>query len=124
MSERTQRFIDALAALERDGDADAIGELFADGASISNPMVRHDGEGAPGARAFWRSYRSAFDDVRSEFRNVVEEGDTAMLEWTSEGRIDGKPVRYGGVSVLEHGEGGIVAFRAYFNAPSLSSGDS
>lgn len=116
MNDNTRAFIDALTRLEQSGDADAIAGFFAEGADVSDPMVKHSAEGEPGARAFWTRYREAFDEIRSEFRNVVEDGNVAMLEWTSEGSSDGAPVRYGGVSVLEHGRDGIRAFRASFNA--------
>ena len=115
MQQNTQAFIDALAGLEKTGDAEPIAKLFASDADVSNPMVKHDSEGEDGARAFWHSYRTAFDEIKSQFRHVIEDGDVAMLEWTSEGKAAGKPVRYGGVSVLEHGAEGIVAFRTYFN---------
>lgn len=116
MSEKTDAFIEALRRLEEGGDARPIAELFADDADVSNPLVYHKGEGGQGALAFWTSYREAFASIRSEFRHVVEQDGVAMLEWTSEGQADGGAVRYGGVSVLEHGEAGIKAFRTYFDS--------
>lgn len=120
MAERAEQFVDALHGLEKDGDVETIAALFAQGADVSNPMVEHDREGPGGARAFWRSYRSAFDAIWSEFRHVEDAGDVSFLEWVSEGAIGGRPVRYGGVSVLEHGDGGITAFRTYFDPTPLT----
>jgi limonene-1,2-epoxide hydrolase len=120
MTGQAQLFIDALARLEGDSDVGPIASLFADGAEISNPLVAHDGEGQAGAAAFWRSYRATFETIRSEFRHVVEDGGTVFLEWVSVGSIGGRPVRYGGVSVLEGGEGGLTAFRAYFDPAPLN----
>lgn len=119
MRDKTQAFLDALEQLEKNGDAEPIAALFAEDADVSNPMVDHDHEGQPGALAFWRSYRKAFDDIQSDFRAIVENNDVAMLEWVSTGAAAGKDVRYGGVSVIEHGDGGITSFRAYFNPVAL-----
>lgn len=114
MSEQTDQFIEALRRLEENGDPEPIAALFASDAKVSNPLVEHEGEG--GAREFWAKYRAAFEAIRSEFRHVVEADGVAMLEWTSEGQAGGASVRYGGVSVLEHGESGIAAFRTYFDS--------
>jgi hypothetical protein len=116
VSEKTDKFIEALHTLEDAGDAEPIAALFAGGADVSNPLVKHPNEGEQGALTFWKSYRDAFDTIHSEFRNIVEEDGVAMLEWTSEGSANGGPVRYGGVSILEHGEDGIKAFRTYFDS--------
>ena len=65
-------------------------------------------------------YRSAFGSIRSEFHHVVADADSALLEWTSRGeRSDGQPVEYRGVTVLEYGDGGIRAFRTYFDPRQL-----
>ena len=121
MEERTQRFIDALGQLESSRDADPIAALFAEGADVSNPMVRHDSEGKGGAHEFWSRYRASFDTISSTFKNIVDGKDVALLEWVSEGRMKGEPIRYGGVSVLEFGENGITAFRTYFDPTPLSA---
>lgn len=124
MGERAQKFIDALWTLEGTKDVGPIASLFRQGADISNPLVKHAGEGERGAAQFWTHYRAAFGAIRSEFRNVVEEGDAALLEWVSEGDMGGEPIRYGGVSVLEFEEGpdGLLrAFRTYFDPTQLGA---
>ena len=121
MEERTQRFIDALGQLEASKDAGPIAALFAEGADVSNPMVRHEAEGQGGAHAFWTRYRASFETISTSFRTIVDGQDAALLEWVSEGRMKGEPVRYGGVSVLEFGEGGITAFRTYFDPTPLAA---
>ena len=110
-----QSFIEALHRLEESGDVEPIARLFANGADVSNPLVEHQREGEDGARAFWSTYRGSFDSIRSEFRNIVERHGVVMLEWISTGAVKGRDLRYGGVSVLEFGEGGITAFRSYFD---------
>ncbi len=122
MEQRTQHFIDALRQLETTSDAQPIAALFADDADLSNPMVKHDAEGKAGAHAFWTRYRASFETISSEFKNIVEQGDVALLEWVSEGTIRGKAIRYGGVTVLEFGQAGIAAFRSYFDTAQLEIG--
>jgi ketosteroid isomerase-like protein len=115
-----QSFIDALKTLEEDGDVGPIAALFAPDADVENPLVEHKSEGPDGAREFWTSYRSAFETIASEFRQVIESDDVAALEWISTGALKaGGDFRYGGVSVLEFGEDGITAFRSYFDPGKL-----
>lgn len=117
-----QIFIDALHRLEEQQDLDTIAGLYAEGAEVSNPVVPHHHRGLPGARDFWQGYRSTFREIHSEFHNVLDDGRTAMLEWTSSGRAnDGREFSYRGVSVLEYGEDGIRAFRAYFDPRYLGT---
>ena len=111
-------FIDALHHLEQSRDAGFIASLFSGDAYLSNPLVEHVAGEDNAAQAFWSSYRDAFDEVESFFRNIGEGEGAALLEWTSEGTIDGQTFTYDGVSVIEFVEGKIVAFRAYFD-PSL-----
>lgn len=115
MPGKAQTFIDALRRLEETGEVEPIAALFAPDATTSNPLVKHADEGQGGAAAFWTGYRKAFETIRSDFRNIVEDDKVAILEWVSEGTSKDGPVRYGGVSVVEHGEDGITAFRAYFD---------
>ena len=73
-----------------------------------------------GAAAFWTTYRASFETIHSEFRNIVEDDKSAILEWISSGESKEGPFRYGGTSVIEWGNGsedgsGITAFRAYFD---------
>lgn len=117
---RSDRFIDALHRLEDEGDVEPIAALFADDATLSNPAHQMRETGPDAARGFWRTYRGTFDEIHSEFRNVVETDGTAALEWRSQGRTsDGKDFRYDGVSVIEYDDGGIHAFRAYFDPTEL-----
>lgn len=115
MPSKAYTFIEALHRLEESRDAGPIAALFAPDADVSNPLVKHAGEGKQGAEAFWTSYRAAFETIRSEFRNVVEDEKVAILEWVSEGTSREGPVRYGGVSVAEFDGNKVKAFRAYFD---------
>ncbi len=114
-------FIDALYKLEQEGDVDTIASLYADDAETSNPSDwRTPHRGADGARTFWRAYRDAFQMVHSEFRNIVEAGETAILEWSSTARMaHGQNVVYPGTSVIEFAGGKVRRFRAYFDPNDL-----
>ena len=117
------RFIAGLRALESRDSVEELVGLFAEDADVSNAAggdQRHTGRG--GARQFWQRYRDAFEHIHSEFTSVVESGRTAMLEWTSRGRLTGGgDVEYRGVSVVEFGDGGIRRFRAYFDPAELAT---
>lgn len=115
MPQKADTFIAALHTLEESRDVGPIAALFAPDATTSNPLVKHESEGKQGAEAFWTMYRASFDTIHSEFRNIVENDDAAILEWVSEGSSKQGSVHYGGTSVLEFGEGGITAFRSYFD---------
>ena len=72
--------------------------------------------GREGAERFWRAYRDAFGEFRSEFRHVMEDGDAALLEWTSTGSLaSGAPLRYDGVTSMEWAGDRVRRFRAYFD---------
>ena len=118
---RTRRFIDALERLEHTGDVEPIVALFDPHAEIGNPAdERRERHGVEGAREFWSAYRGAFAAIRSEFRNVVDGDDVAILEWMSTGRtVEGINVAYPGTSVLEFSGDRIRRFRAYFDPADL-----
>lgn len=113
-------FIDALHRLEAESDAEPIAALFAQNAEISNALGDVPAIGEHGVLAFWKSYRSTFESIESQFRTVLADDECAMLEWRSKIVRDGEPGAYGGVSVLEFGDGGITAFRAYFDPAKIA----
>ena len=118
------RFVDGLHHLERIGDPEPLVATFAERCEASNVAAERVFTGRDGARDFWRRYRGAFGDVGSTFRNVIDGGDRAALEWTTDGTgPDGTPFRYDGVSILElatdPADPGITRFRAYFDPAGL-----
>lgn len=118
--EVAQRFIDALHQLEEQRELDSIVATYAPGCEVGNvvsPEQFHDPEGA---REFWQTYRAAFGEVHSTFRNIIATDGHAALEWTTKGtNPDGKPFAYDGVSILEIADDKITRFRAYFNPSAL-----
>ena len=116
-SNDTQQFIEALHALEESSDLERMVRLFDDSAEISNPMDTSPHRGQEGARRFWRTYRDSFEKIHSDFSQIVESDNAAMLEWTSRGVLRGdRPIDYSGVSVLEMQNGKVHRFRTYFDA--------
>jgi limonene-1,2-epoxide hydrolase len=116
MDEFTDTFIKALERLEAENDVELIAGLFSENATLSNPKGTQDS-----AAAFWTTYRKSFDEVRSSFSNVNQSEGVTFLEWTSEGKIEGQPFSYEGVSVFEVEDGTITAFRSYFDPTKLTT---
>ena len=115
-------FIAALRRLEEHGDVEAMVTLFAEDAELSSLTDAAPHHGREGARRYWEAYRDSFQEVRSEFRNVVSGDDVVVLEWTSHGRgAEGRAFEYDGVSVVEFEDGRIRRFRAYFDPSDLQA---
>ena len=116
------RFIDALARLEADRDLEPLAALHADDAKVGNVNAPEQFSGQDGVRRFWGEYRDTFGELKSEFRNVIATPERIALEWRTEGTsVDGKPIEYEGVSILEvaAGEEKVSRFRAYFDPSDL-----
>ena len=115
----TQRFLDALAKLERDREVEELVGLYGDEAEIGNVVSPRRFAGPEGARDFWTTYRGTFDTMESTFSNVIVADGRSALEWTTTGTSpDGNRIEYAGVSILEIEGETITRFWAYFN-PSL-----
>ena len=116
----TQHFMDRLRETERTRDVGHLVAFFTEAATLSRVGHAEPGRGADGARRFWQQYLDAFREVRSEFTAVTEADGRAVLEWTSHGAlIDGRPVRYAGVSILEYDGERVRAFRTYYDSAAL-----
>ena len=114
------RFIAALGQLEAERDVDALVALYADDAETGNVNAPEGFSGPDGARTFWTEYRGTFGEMRSEFRNTIEADGRVALEWTTTGTsVDGEPVEYSGVSIIEVQGDKIARFRAYFDPRAL-----
>jgi len=117
---RTEKFADALHALEDGGDLETFVALFADDVELHRPETRQELDGSAGARAFWEQYLGTFDEIRSDFSRVVD-GGVGVLEWTGTGRLrSGAPVTYAGVSILDFDDAGLVTrFATYFDTQAF-----
>ncbi|HVG48988.1 MAG TPA: nuclear transport factor 2 family protein [Rubellimicrobium sp.] len=100
MAGMADTFAKALQQTEESRDPEPLLRLFADEAELRNLAIAETG--LDGARRFWETYLAQFQNIRSEFSHMIEEGGQAALVWTSEGALkDGQPIRYRGVSILE-----------------------
>jgi ketosteroid isomerase-like protein len=115
-TERAQRFVDALAKLEKSGDVESLVSLFSEDAQVSNAASRRVFSGIDGARQFWTEYKATLARVRSTFRNMIEAADRVALEWETQGTAhNGAAVNYEGVSIIEWDGDHIRRFYAYFD---------
>jgi len=113
-------FVDALHALERDGDVEPLVALFDDGSELRKLDAHTVTQGKDGARGFWQEYRAVFGEVWSEFGTITVGERSAALEWTSEGTTAaGAPIRYAGVSCLDGGDGTLTGFRTYYDSAAF-----
>lgn len=119
MDKLADDFITALHQLEQTSDVVGITALFSEKAVLSNPLAVRDADGGEAAKTFWTAYRAPFEEISSEFVNVAEGERSAMLEWRSDGVIQGQAISYSGVSVLEFADDQISSFRAYFDPREL-----
>ena len=122
-TDRAQSFAAALQDLERTQDVDRfVSGTFADDVELVRPETGQRERGTGGATQFWQQYVDQFEEIRSEFDRVVE-GDVAVLEWTSTGRLNGgSDISYRGVSVLDFdGDGRVTRFAAYYDTMPFSA---
>jgi ketosteroid isomerase-like protein len=111
------RFIQALDALEQDGEVEPIVETFAESCEIETPVIPQRLHGKIEARAFWAGYRMAFRNIHSTFRNIVIGDNSIALEWTAScTNRSGKEFKYDGVSILDISGPRITHFRSYFDS--------
>ena len=116
----TQRFLDALAALEGQRSLAAMTEVFSDAARLSR-LGRPAERGRDAVRSFWQEYRDQFGDrVESHFSRLIETDQVVTLEWTTEGDLStSRPISYTGVSVFEFEGDEITDFRTYYDSATF-----
>ena len=114
------RFIEALNALEQDGEIDPMLSIFSEYCEIGTPVIPNKLQGRDQAREFWSSYRTAHRRIHSRFRNIVIGENSIALEWTASGtHRSGREFQYDGVSVLEIGGLRITRLRTYFDSRAV-----
>ena len=118
--DRARRFATALQTFEKDGDAAAFAALFADDATTQRFDSRNEHHGE--VAKFWEEYRGQFQKVSTTFTDVVEGGDRAALEWTSDGTLaDGRPIRYSGVTVVDFSGDTITTLSTYYDSAQFTA---
>jgi hypothetical protein len=122
MSDETpgQRFEAALQRLDETSEPEQLLERFADGAELHRPEVDRQ-SATRDAEAFWRAYRTQFDDIATEFTHRSETDEHAALEWQSTGRLaTGRDITYRGVSLLTFDSAGLVTrFATYYDTAAF-----
>ena len=118
--EVADNFVAALWELEKNENVELLVEIHTEDCEAGNVSVPGTFRGDEGLREFWRSYRSTFGEMRSEFRNVFATEDGAALEWTTTGTSNGDSVSYDGVSILEIEGDKVRRFMAYFDTRDLA----
>ena len=122
MSNQTpgQLFEAALQRLDETGDAADLLARFADGAELERPEVDLKAS-TTDAEAFWKAYRSQFDEISTEFTHRSETDEHAALEWRSTGRLAaGRDISYRGVSLLTlDGNGQVTRFATYYDTAAF-----
>ena len=118
--DRTRTFATALQTFEKDGDAAAFAALFADDAVTQRFDAR--GERSGEVEQFWQEYHAQFESISTTFSDVVEGGDRAALEWTSEGSlVDGRPLSYRGVTVVDFDGEKISKLSTYYDSAQFAA---
>jgi len=116
------RFIQALSALEEDGEVEPIISTFAESCEIGTPVIPGKLHGKEQAREFWNGYRTAYRNIHSTFRNIVIGDNSIALEWTANGvNRQGREFTYDGVTILDIAGQRITHFRTYFDARFMDS---
>jgi ketosteroid isomerase-like protein len=130
--EQADKFIDALHQLEKGSDnteaaLNAITELYADDATLTNAALRLTNEERKGReqiRAFWADYKRTLGDSYSEFHQVAVNEEAAGLFWVTRGQsANGQPdaVHYDGTTLLVYnGDGKIAHFHGYYDTRQLN----
>lgn len=122
MSDETpgQLFAAALQRLDETGDPAELLERFTDGAELHRPEVDHQ-TSTTDAGAFWKAYRTQFDEISTEFTHRAETEEHAALEWQSKGRLAaGRDIAYRGVSLLTFdGSGKVTRFATYYDTAAF-----
>ena len=116
---RTRAFAAALQTFERDGDSAAFAALFAEGATV----LRFDARGErTDVEQFWQEYRAQFSGIATTFTGVVQDTDSSVLEWTSDGQLaTGRPISYRGTTVIELDGDAITALRTYYDSAAFTA---
>ena len=122
-TERARRFIECLQRAEESHEPDELLALFGEEVELRSLVRDRPFEGPDGARRFWTEYLASFQEVRSRFDRVLEQGDLVILEWTTEATVkSGHPVTYAGVSLIEFDGDRVVRFRTYYDSSALAAG--
>ena len=77
--EMTSCFMQMLQKIEETGEIELLVELFSNDAELMNLAMLEPLKGKEGAHQFWDKYLSVFNQIHSEFTNVIENNDASVL---------------------------------------------
>jgi ketosteroid isomerase-like protein len=118
--EMTSRFMHTLQRTEETKNLEPLVALFSDDAELINLAMPDPLTGKEGAHQFWEKYLSVFNHIHSEFIHVVEDNNSAVLEWISKGTLStSEQITYRGVSILEFNAGKVHRFRTYYDSAAF-----
>lgn len=118
----TDEFMGALQRFEATAELGPLLALFHDEGEALNLGRTEPARGHDELEGFWRDYRAVFRGISTEFTHVIEGDGGAVLEWNSRGAlVNGEPVEYKGVTVLETGAGRILRCRMYYDSAVFMS---
>lgn len=116
MATLSARFVRALRALENELDLQPLVQLYATDCKITNPLLDEPLAGQEGTRRYWRMYLDRFHEIRTEFLSSVDGQQGSALEWVSSATAsDGRPLEFGGVTLLHSKDERIVNMHVYFD---------
>ena len=115
-----ERFLAEIEKLETTGHSESLCKLFTDDAEVCSIAFEDVRNGTGAVASFWQEYIGHFKHVRSTFLHKHASGDLAVLEWRSEGELlDGTPIAYRGVTILECRGEQICRFRTYYDSAAF-----
>jgi ketosteroid isomerase-like protein len=118
----TDEFMGTLQRFEATAELGPLLALFHDDGEALNLGRTEPARGHDELEGFWRDYRAVFRGIFTEFTNVIEGDGGSVLEWVSRGAlVNGEPVEYKGVTVLETGAGRIRRCRMYYDSAVFMS---
>lgn len=124
-----EQVVRAHAEMWNEQDPGRIPEVIAETYTESNPVV--PGGTIQGAAAFeewFQEITTAFPDLHADLRNVLTDGETAMVElhftMTHQGEFNGIPptgrtVEFDGMGTFEIEDGRVQELRNYFDSQEL-----
>lgn len=115
--EIARQFMNALQDAEHGGDIEPLVALFHENAELSNLVLVEPLIGHQQISGFWQEYLNQFEQIASSFVSVIENDNSSVLEWISEGFLKtGEPLTYRGVTILKIESGKIINFRSYYDS--------
>ncbi|MDQ3669199.1 MAG: nuclear transport factor 2 family protein [Actinomycetota bacterium] len=93
-------WIEAYGRAWREGDSEAVGELFTDDAVYRSHPFREPHVGRDAIRAYWRGATASQEEIDLRFGEPIVAGNRTAVEWWAIMRENGEDVTLPGILVL------------------------